>query len=456
MPVNCGSCGVEFVYPKVKIYGDIFFTYCCASCSPAGSQRVAREPITWPIIIHLTLYSLHQVNPERRFFKMKEDICAFLLEHWNWLIPHKDRQSTWENTVSSALSTHPELFHSGLEEMKQVGWWRLRDTENVPTVPEKSDRPYKKRASRKKFAAQEEFLDPLERQPHSEPVPVHEKKLSDKHRARMSASQENFLLASVQKVADDPRTARLRQKLRFRALRRIRKEPQFDLDEKIHAYLATARYVEPFLLPELICKPTESLPVCTDSSLLFATQLHGGATEPAATTLYHQDWAALPPKLAILRIVGGQLHPINYGPITEANLPLVNQLLSEFFWPGIDVSEQLSQPLRSVVVCYRRLVVGCALLATDSMYLTYLLVHPDWQGAGLATQMLNLLLTNCPNGDVTLHVSATNSAMLLYQKFCFKPEQFAVNFYHRYLQRQQQSSDLSIGTLSAFFMRLRR
>ncbi|KAJ3203360.1 hypothetical protein HK099_001538 [Clydaea vesicula] len=52
--------------------------------------------------------------------------------------------------------------------------------------------------------------------------------------------------------------------------------------------------------------------------------------------------------------------------------------------------------------------------------------------------------------DITLHVSADNPAMLLYQYFGFKPEQFVVNFYDKYL-----SADSNLSR-NAFFMRLRR
>ncbi len=56
----------------------------------------------------------------------------------------------------------------------------------------------------------------------------------------------------------------------------------------------------------------------------------------------------------------------------------------------------------------------------------------------------------CHNKDITLHVSATNQAMILYQRFGFKPEQFLQNFYDKYLP------DDSKHCRHAFFLRLRR
>ncbi|KAH3849805.1 hypothetical protein DPMN_092209 [Dreissena polymorpha] len=38
----------------------------------------------------------------------------------------------------------------------------------------------------------------------------------------------------------------------------------------------------------------------------------------------------------------------------------------------------------------------------------------------------------CMGKDVTFHCSATNNAMLLYQRFGFKPEEFILDFYDKY------------------------
>jgi ribosomal protein S18 acetylase RimI-like enzyme len=51
---------------------------------------------------------------------------------------------------------------------------------------------------------------------------------------------------------------------------------------------------------------------------------------------------------------------------------------------------------------------------------------------------------------VTLHVSATNPAMLLYQGFGFKAEEFIINFYDKYLPPESRMCK------HAFLMRLRK
>jgi cysteine-rich protein 2-binding protein len=52
---------------------------------------------------------------------------------------------------------------------------------------------------------------------------------------------------------------------------------------------------------------------------------------------------------------------------------------------------------------------------------------------------------------MTLHVSVTNPALLLYQKFGFKTEEFIVNFYDKYMATDEKS----LVSKNAFFIRLK-
>jgi ribosomal protein S18 acetylase RimI-like enzyme len=226
-------------------------------------------------------------------------------------------------------------------------------------------------------------------------------------------------------------------------------------------------------------------------------------------------------------------YPIDYCYLHSRHVPQINALLTQFFWPGIDgmitcdsqythtymkgahtknsslVKEYLSYPDYTVVALYKRKVIGCALmtpgksthnynsgivvfvltscmcdLATDA-YLTYILVHPEWEGCGIASFMLYHIIqvwhvqTSCvdvrsrlvreqllwgccllitlfmlwqtiTDKDITLHVSVTNPALIMYQKFGFKPEAFIIDFYKKYYP------DDSKECLNAFFLRLRR
>ncbi|KAJ1945345.1 hypothetical protein FBU59_002333 [Linderina macrospora] len=148
-------------------------------------------------------------------------------------------------------------------------------------------------------------------------------------------------------------------------------------------------------------------------------------------------------------VVAPERESIDYVFLQRDHLPQVNALLCRTFWPGIDMSEALTYPEFSIVALYKRTVVGCAFLTPDA-YLTYIAVAAGWEGAGIATFMIHHLTQTLPTKDVTLHVSATNLAMLLYQRFGFKPERFAVNFYKSYLPKESRQCP------NAFFMRLRR
>ncbi|KAJ2745216.1 hypothetical protein GGI20_002355 [Coemansia sp. BCRC 34301] len=140
---------------------------------------------------------------------------------------------------------------------------------------------------------------------------------------------------------------------------------------------------------------------------------------------------------------------IDYVYFQSEHVRQVNELLQRTFWLGIDMSDALQIPEFSIVALYRRNVVGCAFLTPDA-YLTYIAVSAGWEGAGIARFMIYHLAQTVPTKDVTLHVSATNLAMLFYQRLGFKPEKFAVDFYKHYLPASSRQSP------NAFLMRLRR
>ncbi|KAJ2585340.1 hypothetical protein IWW49_004657, partial [Coemansia sp. RSA 1797] len=140
---------------------------------------------------------------------------------------------------------------------------------------------------------------------------------------------------------------------------------------------------------------------------------------------------------------------IDYVYLQSSHIEQVNALLSRTFWPGIEMSEALQYPEFSIVALYGRRVVGCAFLTPDA-YLTYIAVAAGWEGAGIAKYMVYHLTQTVPTKDVTLHVAASNVAMLLYQRLGFKPETYAPGFYKAYLPETSRVCP------NAFFMRLRR
>ncbi|KAJ3092877.1 Exocyst complex component 7 [Quaeritorhiza haematococci] len=128
---------------------------------------------------------------------------------------------------------------------------------------------------------------------------------------------------------------------------------------------------------------------------------------------------------------------IDYVHFQPMHLKQVNEALCRQFWPGIDVSENLLYPDFTIVALYKRVIVGCAFM-TPECYVTYIMVRPGWNGAGIGRFMLYYLIQAAGGRDITLHVSANNPAMLLYQSFGFKPEEFIVGFYDKYLPSESQ------------------
>ncbi|KAK0444844.1 hypothetical protein EV421DRAFT_1902892 [Armillaria borealis] len=178
----------------------------------------------------------------------------------------------------------------------------------------------------------------------------------------------------------------------------------------------------------------------------FASRLQG--TMPSRTPgLLSLDWETETPWMALMNDVRQhyqlahpeQTHvtetsaPIEYCSLRACHLDQVHDLLARSFWEGIDVSDSLDYwPERcTVVATYKRLV------------------KPGWDNAQIATSMLYHLIQLNPHKDITLHVSANNPALLLYNRFGFKAEEFIVGFYEAYLDPQSRSST------NAFRLRLR-
>ncbi|KAK7101092.1 cysteine-rich protein 2-binding protein-like [Littorina saxatilis] len=145
---------------------------------------------------------------------------------------------------------------------------------------------------------------------------------------------------------------------------------------------------------------------------------------------------------------------LDYCYVRPQHIPSVNALCRAFFWPGIDLSECLQYPDFSCVVMYKKVVVAFAFMVPDvkhnEAYISFIFTQPEWRGAGIASFMLYHLIQTCMGKDVTLHVSATNQAMLLYQKFGFKAEELCLDFYDKYFSVDSRDCK------HAVFMRLRR
>ncbi|KAJ3171845.1 Cysteine-rich protein 2-binding protein [Geranomyces variabilis] len=217
---------------------------------------------------------------------------------------------------------------------------------------------------------------------------------------------------------------------RFRAVRGISSTSfRNSFLSRIQGYLKYETIVSPYTGKPLLPQIWESCEIATRTPALQT--LH-------AVTGMH------------IKADGTTSYPISFQYLTAALLPDVDALLSATFWPGISVKEALQYPDFTIVATHaRRLVVAVAIMTPDG-YLSYIAVRPGWEGAGLARFMLFHLIQTIPGRDITLHVSANNKAMLLYQRLGFKPEEFIVGFYNKYLPAESHACK------NAFFVRLRR
>ncbi|RVE76760.1 hypothetical protein OJAV_G00012320 [Oryzias javanicus] len=179
-----------------------------------------------------------------------------------------------------------------------------------------------------------------------------------------------------------------------------------------------------------------------------------------------RDYESRPPKLRLLAEIRAHPHrkeagwtpeadaPIDYCYVRPSHIPSVNSMCQLGFWPGVDLSECLQYPDFSVVALYKKVVIGFGFMVPDvkynEAYISFLLVHPEWRRAGVGTFMIYHLIQTCMGKDVTLHVSASNPAMLLYQKFGFKAEEYILDFYDKFYPVD------STECRHAFFLRLRR
>lgn len=312
-----------------------------------------------------------------------------------------------------------------------------------------------------------------------------------------ASPHENEILDSCLRV-DNPDSIlnRLRRKLLMRRAKRRVGLPVFDIDAFMYKYL---KGNDPLRLSDgaasmsdedvdiEVVQPIEpktffDVPFHRDPTLSFKSKIIGNTnvienfpTEIISPfsgvrlpSIIYKDEISRPKKLLVLK----QLHERFQGVPGKGNLEdeavyflhirneflsQTNRLLRTFFWPSIDMIESLDYPDYGILVMYRKMVIGCAFVTPDG-YLTYFLIHPDWANSGLGKKLLYfVIMKGSPQQrDITLHVSISNPALLLYQKFGFKPEEYIVNFYDKYFRSDTPNNEFESYSKNAFFIRYRR
>ncbi|XP_026538966.1 cysteine-rich protein 2-binding protein isoform X1 [Notechis scutatus] len=315
--------------------------------------------------------------------------------------------------------------------------------------------------------------------------------------------EEKFLLRNLEaclNAADiTPEVRRLRRKLIVRKMKRERGLPLFNLDDIVnsalilvdqfygtkgrHAGYLPADYTvyktscQAFRILDRYQIKVSAVKEFQQRTTTFWCRLVGSedTTDHSIVSPYtsrvlkpyiRRDYENRPPKLQLLMEIRAHYHkndpswtaepeaPIDYCYVRPNHIPTINSLCHEFFWPGIDLSECLQYPDFSVVVLYKKVIVAFGFMVPDvkynEAYISFLFVHPEWRRSGIATFMIYHLIQTCMGKDATLHVSASNSAMLLYQKFGFKTEEYILDFYDKYYPLDSKECK------HAFFLRLRR
>ncbi|XP_055371862.1 cysteine-rich protein 2-binding protein [Condylostylus longicornis] len=282
-----------------------------------------------------------------------------------------------------------------------------------------------------------------------------------------------FTIEKGSKSLEIPTDIRLLyRKLSLKILKKQTGLKQFDLDNYMKNNWEKEKSVN--ILDRYFCFITDSLiHTVENSKRTFLAQLSGSNDyelfeSPHTSRVlmpfiyrnstYFPNWIKLMCEIQFSRI--GNLSKkverstIDFCYVRPYHIAGVNSLLQQMFWPGIDMSECLAYPDFSVVALYKKLIVGCAFMVPDvsynEAYISYMAVRPHWQRSGIASFMLYHLTQTCMGKDITLHVSASNPAICLYQKFGFKIEELVLDFYEKYLPIESSQSR------HAFFLRLRR
>ncbi|XP_020670244.1 cysteine-rich protein 2-binding protein isoform X2 [Pogona vitticeps] len=561
MSYFCERCQKWIAASQIKeqvthLKGDNFFRFTCSDCSEDGKEQFERLRLTWQQVVMLAMYNLSLEGTGRQgYFRWKEDICAFIERHWNFLLGNRKKTSTWWSTVAGCLSVgSPLYFRSGAQEFGEPGWWKLvhnrpptmkpegeklsasalkaKDDEEMEgdgvidpgmeyiPPPSASVGMLRKKAKmpeqiKQELESEEEKGERMERDSENN---VHrtchdKRKTHPNHKdpkvnvpkyAPVSIYEEKLLLKNLEAcpnaTAMTPEARRLRRKLLVRQAKRERGLPLFDLDNIVNAALLLIDRIYGTKDGSAACLPvgyTTYKTTSQDFRILDRYQTKPSAVkgfqQTATKFLYRlvgsedaltdhsiispytsrvlkpyirRDYETKPPKLRLLSEIRAHVHkndpnwiaepeaPIDYCYVRPNHIPTINSMCHEFFWPGIDLSECLQYPDFSVVVLYKKVIIAFGFMVPDvkynEAYISFLFVHPEWRRSGIATFMIYHLIQTCMGKDATLHVSASNSAMLLYQKFGFKTEEYILDFYDKYYPLDSKECK------HAFFLRLRR
>lgn len=424
-------------------------------------------------------------------FHFSIHIANFIDKNWDKFFPNELRRKRKNllGTIAGVLSHHsPETFTSGTEIVNSIGWWKLSkcwtpkeyekfhlnrvkrnvtDNAEIGSVETKRVKLHDddfKLLDERDIKLENCFLD-------TEDDLVNE---LSQLKAELSAS------CSVKVEDDTPRHGdeiELNSLEKTPSLELINQQDEEEMLQKLKSIIETQdalttdvpswirRYYRQLSIRKLKRAKLQSMNIKTDQvptlldrylstvhhkkeSLLAGSATHDLFQSPFSNQVLHpyiyRDKKIFPRWLKLMcelkHAVNGEVperSTIDFCYAKPQHIPAVNSLLQKTFWPGIDMSECLSYPDFTVIALYRKLIVGCAFLVPDAChneaYVSFLAVRDGWDRSGIASFMLYHLTQTSHGKDITLHVSASNPAICLYQKFGFKTEELVLGFYEKYL-----------------------
>ncbi|KAF5303333.1 hypothetical protein FQA39_LY10072 [Lamprigera yunnana] len=456
------------------LVGDVFFQFTCCYCSNMDLEQFIRDKMPWLQAILLVLYHMQIRSPglaRKGFFHWKLHLAAFIDRHWD-VIFRKDfkRKKQWTGTVSGTLSHYsPHYFKSGTSIFNEQGWWTLTYPKLTPFVivqlnsewmterqklrelklPVDDSQLLKEIMSTKPYITEEMMQPPNPECELVKPI-IMNKNVQKKRR---------FLLPTVSSLGM-PLTKRIKKN------NVLKKD---NMPQQLHS-LKPPKYLDP------LCHYNTSLDEYSHiQSLSTKLRLTGGVWKELIlspyTSIYlppyiRRDTTIRPRWLQLMDELKTKVNSVDknwelpkrsaldFVYVQPSHIPAINSLCNQFFWTGIDVSDTLKYPDFSCVVLYQKLIVGFAFVIPDvkfnECYISFIFTRPAWRNCGIAKFMLYHLIQTSLGRDITLHVSISNSALFLYQKFGFKVETVVLDFYDRYM------SDDTRESKHAFFCRLER
>lgn len=451
------------------------------------------------MIIVITLYNLSRQSPglsHHGCFHFSTHIASFIDKNWEKFFPNETRRKRKNlyGTIAGTLSQHSATFVSGTEVVGSIGWWKL----SHKWTPKEFEKFQQNRVKRN-------FIEVDDGDGEEVAVDGKKAKLMDSEDLKLEnccLDTEDDLLKELNQLEEEisetckVKTETSMDRLKLEIPAKIELTNQEEEKEKIFQRLKNIidseenhkteiptwirRFYRKFCVRkaqqvQLKAKPkSEHHPTLLDrycstfhqqQSLLAGPASHDLFHSPYSNRILHpfiyRDKKTFPRWLKLMcelkHAVNGsapERSTIDFCYAKPQHIAAVNSLLQRTFWPGIDVSESLSHPDFTIVALYKKLVIGCAFLVPDvchnEAYISFLAVRPGWDRCGIASFMLYHLTQTSHGKDVTLHVSASNPAICLYQKFGFKTEELALDFYEKYLPPESPHSP------HALFLRLTR